>query len=41
MLKKMCQMSFDSVDDMLQHFNYKEHDYVATSVTQLSKLADK
>ena len=41
MLKKMCQMSFDSVDDMLQHFNYKEHDYVTTSVTQLSKVADK
>ena len=26
---------------MLQHFNYKEHDYVTSSVTQLSKVADK
>ena len=36
----MCQLAFESVDEMLHHFNFEEHDYVPNS-TQLSSVADK
>ena len=38
----MCKKSFESVDCMLYHLNYEEHEYDDTkTATQLSKVADK
>ena len=38
----MCKKSFDSVDEMLHHLDFEEHDFVSTQlVTQLARVADK
>ena len=38
----MCKKSFDSVDAMLHHVDYEEHDFVISRhVTQLAGVADK
>jgi hypothetical protein len=39
--ESMCKKKFDSVDEMLDHFNYQPHDYVdSNTVSQLSTVSD-
>ena len=40
--ENMCTRSFDSVDEMLYHFDHEEHEYVQSKpATQLAKVADQ